>query len=73
MGVWMSPDYSDADWKAASEKGIPPAAPWYNLEKNDVPALVNHGLQFYQDYGSRLINSIYQDSSKVRAISLKCG
>ncbi|KAA1259088.1 Bacterial alpha-L-rhamnosidase [Rubripirellula obstinata] len=50
MGDWMSPDYSDADWKAATEKGIPPAAPWYNLEKNYVPALVNHGLQFYQDY-----------------------
>ena len=50
MGDWMSADYSDVDWKAATEKGIPPTAPWYNLEKNYVPALVNHGLQFYENY-----------------------
>ncbi|MDF7823430.1 alpha-L-rhamnosidase N-terminal domain-containing protein [Pontiellaceae bacterium B12227] len=50
MGDWTSPDFSDASWKAATEKGIPPAAPWYTLEKNYVPALVNHGLKDYENY-----------------------
>lgn len=50
MENWQSPRYSDADWKPATEKGTPPAAPWYDLKKNYVPALVNHGLQFYADY-----------------------
>lgn len=50
MGDWTSTDFSDAGWKAAAEKGIPPAAPWYNLEKNYVPALVNHGLKNYENY-----------------------
>lgn len=50
LGDWMSSDFADADWKPATEKGVPPAAPWYNLEKNYVPALVNHGLQFYENH-----------------------
>ena len=50
MNGWIEPDFADADWKAATEKGIPPVAPWYNLEKNYVPALVNHGLEFYENY-----------------------
>ncbi len=50
MGEWTDPDYSDADWKHATEKGIPPAAPWFNLEKNYVPALVNRGLNNYENY-----------------------
>jgi len=50
MGDWTSSDFSDAGWKAATEKGIPPVAPWYNLEKNYVPALVNHGLKDYENY-----------------------
>lgn len=50
MGDWTSPDFSDSDWKAASEKGLPPAAPWYRLEKNYVPALVNHGLKPFENY-----------------------
>ena len=50
MGDWTSPDFSDAAWKAATEKGNPPAAPWYNLEKNYVPALMNHGLKDYENY-----------------------
>lgn len=50
MEGWTSPDFSDTDWMAATEKGLPPAAPWYNLERNYVPALVNHGLKFYENY-----------------------
>ncbi|VGO12535.1 hypothetical protein PDESU_01088 [Pontiella desulfatans] len=50
MGDWTAPSFPDGDWKAATEKGIPPVAPWYNLEKNYVPALVNHGLKDYENY-----------------------
>ena len=50
MGEWTLPSFSDNDWTAATEKGIPPAAPWFNLEKNYVPALVNHGLKNYENY-----------------------
>lgn len=47
MGDWQSPGFDDSDWSPATAKGIPPAAPWYRLVKNYVPALINHGLQFY--------------------------
>lgn len=50
MGDWKSPAFSDADWKPATEKGTPPSAPWYELTKNYVPALVNHGLKDYENY-----------------------
>lgn len=50
MGEWVSPDFSDTDWKAATEKGIPPVAPWYQLEKSYLPPLVNHGLKDYENY-----------------------
>ncbi len=50
IGAWTSPEFSDADWKAAIEKGAPPSAPWYALKRNYVPPLVNHGLQYYGNY-----------------------
>jgi hypothetical protein len=50
MGDWTSLGYSDANWEAATEKGIPPVAPWYHLEKSYVPALLNHGLKYYENY-----------------------
>lgn len=50
MGSWTSPDFDDQAWAAATEKGAPPSAPWYEMEKNYVPALVNHGLQFYESH-----------------------
>jgi alpha-L-rhamnosidase len=50
MGKWTAPGFEDGDWKAATEKGVPPAAPWFKLEKNYVPALVNHGLQDYKSH-----------------------
>ncbi|MBK1826581.1 alpha-L-rhamnosidase N-terminal domain-containing protein [Haloferula rosea] len=50
MSDWISPEFSDADWNAATEKGTPPTAPWYKLEENYVPALVNHGLKDYENY-----------------------
>ena len=48
--AWYSGSYSDESWESAVEKGTPPVAPWYNLEKNNVPLLVNHGLKEYENY-----------------------
>ena len=48
--AWWSEGYSGKNWNAAVEKGKPPMAPWYDLEKNQVPHLVNHGLQYYVNY-----------------------
>ncbi|MFG0289376.1 MAG: alpha-L-rhamnosidase N-terminal domain-containing protein [Rhodopirellula sp. JB044] len=50
MEDWQSADFDDADWAAATQKGMPPTAPWYELVKNYVPPLVNHGLQFYTSH-----------------------
>ncbi|EMI57270.1 alpha-L-rhamnosidase-related protein, partial [Rhodopirellula sallentina] len=50
MGDWQSPGFDDTDWSNATEKGIPPVAPWNHLERNYVPSLVNHGLQFYASH-----------------------
>ncbi len=47
LGDWTAAEFADEAWGAATEKGVPPAAPWFRLEKNYVPALVNHGLQDY--------------------------
>lgn len=48
--AWYTEDFSDKDWPSAIEKGIAGTAPWYNLEKNFVPKLVNHGLQDYANH-----------------------
>lgn len=45
--AWYAPGFSDTDWPAALEKGKTDVAPWYALEKNFVPKLINHGLQTY--------------------------
>jgi alpha-L-rhamnosidase len=50
LGNWTSEGYNDASWTAATEKGIPPIAPWNKLEKNYVPNLKDHGLAYYVNY-----------------------
>lgn len=45
--AWYTPSFCDAEWAAATEKGAAGVAPWYDLEKNIVPALLNHGLHSY--------------------------
>ncbi|AJR04518.1 glycoside hydrolase [Siansivirga zeaxanthinifaciens CC-SAMT-1] len=45
--AWYSHEYDDKKWPSAIEKGLVGVAPWYNLEKNMVPHLVNHGLENY--------------------------
>ena len=47
--AWYSENYNDKTWKLAIEKGVVPVAPWYQLEKNYTPLLVNHGLEKYEN------------------------
>ncbi|RXP46240.1 glycoside hydrolase [Lutibacter sp. HS1-25] len=48
--AWYSSGYEDEKWPSAIEKGKAGVAPWYNLEKNMVPHLVNHGLENYTNH-----------------------
>ncbi|WP_298338861.1 alpha-L-rhamnosidase C-terminal domain-containing protein [uncultured Algibacter sp.] len=48
--AWYMPTYNDAKWAKASEKGILGVAPWYDVEPNTVPHLINHGLQNYENH-----------------------
>lgn len=50
LGDWTSAEFSDDDWDAAIEFGVPPIAPWYELEKSYVPRLINHGLHSYENF-----------------------
>ncbi len=45
--AWYTAGYNDKAWPSAIEKGKPGVAPWYNLEKDYIPFLINHGLQNY--------------------------
>jgi hypothetical protein len=48
--AWYTPNFNDSDWANASEKGQLGVAPWYNVEKNLVPHLTNHGLENYANH-----------------------
>ena len=48
--AWYLPNFNDTTWPSAAEKGSADVAPWYNLEKNIVPHLINHGLQNYENH-----------------------
>ena len=48
--AWHTANFNDSKWPKAIEKGIAGKAPWYSLEKNFVPKLVNHGLQDYENH-----------------------
>jgi alpha-L-rhamnosidase len=47
--AWNTPGYDDSSWPSAVEKGLAGSAPWYDLEINYVPRLVNHGLEDYEN------------------------
>jgi alpha-L-rhamnosidase len=47
--AWYTEDFDDTNWTNAFEKGKLGVAPWYSVEKNIVPHLVNHGLQNYEN------------------------
>ena len=48
--AWYTSNFNDTDWANASEKGQLGVAPWYNVEKNIVPHLINHGLENYTNH-----------------------
>lgn len=48
--AWYTADFNDRTWPLAVAKGKAGVSPWYNLEKNIVPPLVNHGLQNYANH-----------------------
>ncbi|MEN8965961.1 MAG: alpha-L-rhamnosidase C-terminal domain-containing protein [Polaribacter sp.] len=48
--AWYASNFNDSKWSKATEKGKVGVAPWYNVEKNIVPHLVNHGLQNYKNH-----------------------
>lgn len=47
--AWYSVSFNDKNWAFAIEKGKLGVAPWYNVKKNIVPHLINHGLQNYEN------------------------
>ncbi len=48
--AWTGAEFPDESWLDAVEKGTPPSAPWYSLEKNLVPRLTDHGLQNFENF-----------------------
>ncbi|MCV9386646.1 alpha-L-rhamnosidase-related protein [Reichenbachiella ulvae] len=48
--AWYTAGYYDQDWPIAAEKGGLGTAPWYDVEKNIVPQLINHGLKDYVNH-----------------------
>lgn len=49
QNAWYTSNFDDTNWPVAIEKGSAGVAPWYNLEPNNVPHLVNHGLENYEN------------------------
>lgn len=47
---WYTIGFDDSKWSLAVEKGKAGTAPWYALEPNFVPRLINHGLQDYANH-----------------------
>lgn len=48
--AWYTAGFSDKNWPFAIAKGSLGSAPWYNVEPNIVPHLINHGLQDYANH-----------------------
>lgn len=48
--AWYTDDFNDGYWPEATQKGSVGVAPWYDLEQNIVPHLVNHGLANYANH-----------------------
>ncbi|MEN8913767.1 MAG: alpha-L-rhamnosidase C-terminal domain-containing protein [Polaribacter sp.] len=48
--AWYKTDFNDENWPRAVEKGKLGVAPWYNVEPNIVPHLINHGLENYENH-----------------------
>jgi hypothetical protein len=65
--AWYSENYNDANWPVAIEKGKLGIAPWYNVEPNIVPHLINHGLQNYKNYDDSKFPFV-SDGTTIKAI-----
>ncbi|WP_396600629.1 alpha-L-rhamnosidase C-terminal domain-containing protein [Algibacter sp. R77976] len=48
--AWYTSNFNDSNWSKAIEKGNAGVTPWYNLEPNIVPQLINHGLENYKNH-----------------------
>ena len=48
--AWYTENFDDTNWTNAVEKGKLGVAPWYDVEPNIVPYLINHGLQNYENH-----------------------
>ncbi|AQS94347.1 hypothetical protein BXQ17_09855 [Polaribacter sp. BM10] len=48
--AWYTSNFDDSNWPKSLEKGNAGIAPWYNLEPNIVPQLINHGLENYKNH-----------------------
>lgn len=48
--AWYTEHFDDTNWTNSVEKGKLGVAPWYNVEKNIVPHLINHGLENYENH-----------------------
>jgi hypothetical protein len=51
-GDWTSPAFSDSAWTAATQKGVPPAAPWNVLVYRTIPMKKVSALSPYQNQSS---------------------
>ncbi|WP_044211348.1 alpha-L-rhamnosidase C-terminal domain-containing protein [Flammeovirga sp. OC4] len=52
--AWYTAGFNDKKWSEASEKGKLGTAPWYIVEPNMVPHLINHGLVDYENADLKL-------------------
>lgn len=64
--AWYKESFDDNNWNYAVEKGKLGVAPWYNVEKNIVPHLVNHGLQNYENH-NKLKFPFVSDGKTIKA------
>jgi alpha-L-rhamnosidase len=49
---WQQPGYNDANWPTATQKGVPPAAPWNTLKKRPFPQFKTGSLIDYTNAAS---------------------
>lgn len=49
LGEWYSNNYNASGWKDAVEMGVPPAAPWNNLQLRPIPQWKKFGLANYKN------------------------
>lgn len=65
--AWYTERFNDYNWPAAVEKGKLGTAPWYNVEPNIVPHLINHGLENFENYDASKFPFV-SDGTTLKAI-----